>query len=209
MDNIFNYVDISNERIIGDMASTRMNGIKSGVTVPNKIIIPKLIDGVEIKAIGSYTFYQCLIIEECIIEARINTIYRWAFQGCQNLRYINIPSSVLYLKNAAIDGRNNNTYGVGPITIYFERKSKLMEIENAGISNFDIINVFLYDKINPTNSTHMFGNVKNLTIYSRYSYKFCGFQTLRSPVMNQCFNSHAMNYHVSRNFVYMLALLSS
>ena len=185
MSDIFVYSILNEEYIIGNMSNNYRNGFKSGVATPKKLIIPFSIDSKEIKAIGKNSFRNSLELEECVINAKIHTIYDGAFAGCQNLHKINIPSTVATMRGSALDGRIDRTSSSGPLKVYFEPKSQLKRIENAGISNFRIVRVYIYDKIYPTNSTYMFGGVWNLVIYSPYLYKFCGFQTTFAPFLFQ------------------------
>lgn len=184
-DTIYKNVDMSDifvtslyngEYIIGDMSSGAHNGLKSGISIPNKVVIPYSINGEIIKALGTHAFSLCQNIHECEIKAKIHTLHYCAFFGCQNLKNINIPSSVMYINSSALDGRIDQTYPSGPINIYFEPKSKLKSIENAGISNHRNMNVFIYDKINIVAPNYMFGGVDKLTIFSRYSYLFVVFK---------------------------------
>ena len=210
MNDIFKCSIYNNEYIIGDMTSTLQNGFKSGVEKPAKLIIPLSIDGKEIKAIGTSAFRKCLTLKECLINARVHSIYQLAFFECQNLIKITFPSSLSLLEQSALDGRIDQTYAPGPLFIYFEKGSKLSNIMQAAISNFNVINVFLYDEIHPTNSTYLFGNVKSLSIYSRYSYKFCGFQTIASPIMfRECYTIKQKSNQFSSFLQLILFLLVS
>ena len=210
MSDIFVYSDQNGERFIGDMTTAQQNGFKAGAIKPSKLIIPYSIEEIPIKAIGTCAFYHCQDIKECVIKAKIHTIYNNAFQGCLNLISINIPSSVLLIKDSAIDGRKINIYSTKSMNVYFEPHSKLKHIENAGFSNFFAMNLFIYDRINPTNSTYLFGLVKNLTIYSRYSYLFCGYQTTVSPIMLQMCKTIDRKKRVLDNYLMLIhSLLTS
>lgn len=196
MSNILVYSKYNNEYIIGDMSNTLMNGFVSGAAIPNKLIIPFSIDGKEIKAIGSVAFYRCLEITECLVKAKIHTIHGAAFFGCQNLHRINIPSTVTKLSASALDGRIDQSLSQGPLAVYFEPGTQLKNIENAGISNYRIVKVYIYDKVYPTTSTYMFGGATKLTIYSQHSYKFCGFQTTVASFLFQTNNVKNRSFSV-------------
>ena len=153
-------------------------GLKSGVTAPKKLIIPYAFENEKITQIGSSAFYRRLEIEECVIEARVTIINNHSFFGCQNLRSINIPSSCTTLGNCALDGRIDNEKSKGTLNIYFEAVSSLNLLNNAAISNFYGMNIFIYNVINPQCVSYIFGSVKKLKIYSPQSFMFCGVKTI-------------------------------
>ena len=194
MSDILAFSDQNGERIIGDMSTTPQNGFKKDAIKPSKLEIPYSIGSIPIKAIGQYAFYQCFDIKECIIKAKIHTLHVAAFSGCKNLMNINIPSSVQLIENSALDGRIDSYYPPGPINIVFESHSRLKQIDNAGFSNHNIMNVFINDIISPICSTYIFGGVKSLQIFSTYSFKMCDYQTtLKSIMIQSCQSTKQRN----------------
>ena len=55
------------------------------------LTIPKEIDGMPVRVIGSYAFRDCVNIEKVIIPAGIKEIHDGAFYGCSKLREVILP----------------------------------------------------------------------------------------------------------------------
>ena len=179
MTQLFNYIDIDGiGRLIGKGINCKASGIKEGVEIPKKVVIPFSIENILIKGISAFSFYRCYDVEEFVIEARIIVIESAAFSGCKNLKKINIPSTCETFCECAIDGRIDEIYPSGPLSIYFEPNTKVNRFDNAAIANFRKVNVFIYDQIYPNYSTYLFGGVTKLRIFSSYSYLFCGKKTI-------------------------------
>ena len=66
------------------------------------LTIPKEIDGMPVRVIGSYTFRDCVNIEKVIIPAGVKEIHDGAFYGCSKLREVILPYT---LKSLGEDGR--------------------------------------------------------------------------------------------------------
>lgn len=174
----FNYIDDNQiGRLIGKRINNEASGFAQGVDIPKKVVIPYEINNILVKGISVAAFYRCLNIEEVVIEARIVIIEAGSFFGCQNLRKINIPSSCETLSDSAIDGRIESDNDRGPLSIYFEPNSKIKEFTNAAISNFEKVNIFVYDKVYPCQADFSFYGITKMKIFSTYSYMFCGRKT--------------------------------
>ena len=56
----------------------------------NKVEVPSMIDGKEIKAIGDFAFYNCYKITHVSLPNSVKSIGRYAFGGCSNLRGVGL-----------------------------------------------------------------------------------------------------------------------
>ena len=166
-------------KIIGDNTTTG-SGIKSGATVPSKIVIP-FDDGEDpILEIGGMAFQGLAEIREVVILAKINVINQYAFYRCENLAKINIPSSVYLLATSALDLKNKTieSIGKGKTEIFFEQHSRISVFENAAISNKEIIFIYICDVVNITlTGSYIFGGASRYKVYSYNKFNFAGFQT--------------------------------
>ena len=172
--------------------------------VPEIVVIPSHVKGIAVTAISQYAFCKCLAIRQIKIYAQIESINKMAFFGCTNLTSINIPASCKLIDYCAIDGRYDNEegqdfYNEGLCTITFDLGSNLQMINVSGISNIHRLSIFLYDKIFPQNSTYTLGGVRELKIYSPYSFKFCGFRTI--PIERKTFIQRS-------RFIYFIPLFA-
>ena len=129
---------VNGRLIVGDNTTLSGNGLASTSNEPEILIIPPSINGVEIKEIGQYSFYQRKKIRRLVIEARIEQIGSHAFFGCEVLDEINIPNSLTMLCHSAIDLFNSSRGSVtnpGTTRIYFEANSKLKYITSHSHNN--------------------------------------------------------------------------
>ena len=204
MQNIFVFTELENALYVGTNTSDPKNGLLTDITIPSKLIIPSYYDKKPVEYIGYSAFYQCLEIEEVEIRARVKAIHKTAFFGCQNLKYINIPSTCTFLGESAIDGRINQTFGSGPMTYVFERFSTIQFIDNAALSNFRNIIIYIFDLVDIQCVSYFLGGTYQTKIYSPYFFKFCGVQTtlLRPRTCHQCFSLDRLR--VSSNFFILL-----
>ena len=194
---------------VGTNTTSQGNAFPKSFSIPENITIPSHINGTAVKAIGQYSFYRCLEIRHVKIYAQIDVIFSCAFFGCSNLCSINIPSSCKIIDYCAIDGRNSqgtpsnddDLFNNGP-SISFDPGSSLRSILHSGISNVQILRIYIYDKIYPTNSTYFFGAVKDVKIYSPFYFKFCGYQT---TLLEQRTNN---KYHLNRIPFILISLMS-
>ena len=121
-------------------------------------------------------------IEEVHIHASIKAIYVWAFHGCYNLKYINIPSSCELIDESAIDCRHENgtepkdddIYNTGTLKVVFEPDTKIKELKHAAIANAAKMIIYIYNKVDATCGWNFGSDLESkYVIYSPYIYKFC------------------------------------
>lgn len=71
-----------------------LSGITDVVRANTTIVVPALIDGMEVSMIGEGAFSNCLA-EEIVIEGNIYKLQKEAFKNCVNLKTVTINSHVL------------------------------------------------------------------------------------------------------------------
>ena len=189
------FTQLNNIWYIGtNSTNEESNGFVEGATIPQKLIIPKYYNKNLIQAVGAYAFFQIREIYEVVIEAPVIEIHKAAFHGCTNLRSINIPATVTFLGQSAMDGRVVDTQeiGNGPMTYYFEKGSSITTIMLAAICNYKTIIVYINDIVNPScDSSSFLTGAEKWTVFSPYSYKLCGRQT---TVINKQITSQNSHY---------------
>ena len=92
--------------IVGDNSPTEANGITSK-SYYGEIIIPEKYKKKEIREIGERAFTNCISITRVTIFAKLTSINLYAFFGCQNLNYINIPQTVTFIGMNALALNNS------------------------------------------------------------------------------------------------------
>ena len=197
MTDYLSYQIIQNEDYVGDNF-TEKSGLKNTNNVPEKLVIPLFSpsNGL-VLYIGYNAFKGCQQIREVYIEARLKAIHKNAFCGCQNLVSINIPSTVTFLGQSALDGRVDDLYSQAHLVCYFDKNSKLNYINLAGISNYRRITLYVFDIIDVVCNGYFLGYNSKMslhTIYSPFSFNICNISTTLIP---QSFKkASTFNYHI-------------
>ena len=167
---------------VGTNGTDYGNAFSSKNSIPKILEIPSHYNGKSVIAIGSHAFCQCIQIEEVHIHASIKAIYVWAFHGCYNLKYINIPSSCELIDESAIDCRHENgtepkdddIYNTGTLKVVFEPDTKIKELKHAAIANAAKMIIYIYNKVDATCGWNFGSDLESkYVIYSPYIYKFC------------------------------------
>ncbi|OON99269.1 MAG: hypothetical protein ATN35_13425 [Epulopiscium sp. Nele67-Bin004] len=105
-------------------------------------IIPKMINGVLVKAIGDRTFSRCDHLRSVEIPTTVKTIGQSAFSVCINLDTVKIPNSVTNIGNSAFYGCSSlqaidlpaNITSIGSDTFYGCVNLKTITIPNTVVS---------------------------------------------------------------------------
>ena len=105
------------------------------------VIIPNIIDNINMIAIDSEAFYNNLYIKNVTIPNGIVRIHEDAFYNCHNLKTITVPSSVEYISNYAFGYYMEDGYDDG----YF---TKPVEIPNFTIKGYTNSSAERYAKNN-------------------------------------------------------------
>ena len=66
-----------------------------------EIVIPSVVDGIKVYAIGDKAFYECYTVKRIYMPDSIESIGSKAFWDCRNLELINIPHGVTTIGNSA------------------------------------------------------------------------------------------------------------
>ncbi|NLB81255.1 MAG: leucine-rich repeat protein [Clostridiaceae bacterium] len=78
-------------------------------TAKGDVSIPSSLDGYEVVAIGSYSFYACTLINSVEVPDTVTSIGEYAFAFCTTLSNITIPTSVITIGANAFKNSNNVT----------------------------------------------------------------------------------------------------
>lgn len=120
-----NYYLNDNYYVVGNNATSDADGISSN-SVSEDIVIQRSVNGKSVLEISRYAFVSCQITR-VTIYAKLRSINTFAFCWCTKLKYINIPSSVTFVGDAALYlGTQSTTINL-EMTIEFNpgRKKKI------------------------------------------------------------------------------------
>ena len=95
-----NYYLSDNSYIVGDNSTSKADGIDD-TSYEGEIVIREKIGGKNVVEIAKHSFKECNITK-VTIHAKIRSINVWAFCLCLRLEYINIPSTVTFIGDAAL-----------------------------------------------------------------------------------------------------------
>ena len=172
----------------------------SNLSTPADIIIPQLIDGHPIHYIGKRSFNFNRKLRSVKILARIEAIHFGAFANCNELEYINIPSTLTYLYDSSIQCFNHGKPSLGLLTVAFEIDSHIQYIGRQLFSYKQYTHIYICQNMNPIYGEYLFHDTI-ATVYSTSSFLFGNIQTTLtyccSPKV-KCTHRYLIN---SRNYV--------
>ena len=67
----------------------------------NDVLIPSMISGLPVTAIGGWSFYDCVSLASITIGNSVTSIGDWAFYGCINLASVTIGEGMSYIGDYA------------------------------------------------------------------------------------------------------------
>ncbi len=157
-----------------------ITGIDGAVHLPDTIIIPDQINGINVTQIGIYAFQGRSGVKNIIFADRIKKIDSYAFENCIDLNGITLPKNLATIGNSAFKGCSNLRHVIIPANVaniyanafanctYLENVIVLREKDSitnlganafAGCNSLDTITV-------PQNKILDYKNAPNWTSYS-------------------------------------------
>ena len=90
---------------------TKIDGIEIIITKfigfdDKEIIVPNMIEGINVKAIGEKAFARCTGVEKVVVSEGIREIHNGAFSSCSGLKYVSLPTTLQKLGNK-VEKKNN------------------------------------------------------------------------------------------------------
>lgn len=162
--------------------SSKGNAAKNPSQISGKVVIDLKYGNNYVNEIGKAAFFGCALITEVVIKARITKINERAFSDCSGLLRINIPSTVTFIDTYGIHFYIEQTsMSKGAATVMFEDRTNAITIKEKAIGQRETIKVFLPNKIDASCVTNSLYEYKTFVVYSKYSFTFCGIQTLVEP----------------------------
>jgi len=144
------------------------------------LVIPRHYNGLPVKYIYSYAFYNVGGITDIIIKARIEGIYTYGFGHLPKLSTINIPSTCKFIEYCGIYSFNfydeEKPRAQGLLTITFEPNSHIQTIADSSIGRKDSINIILCDRITSI-TNKIYYDCPNFDVISTSSFSFGGTTT--------------------------------
>ncbi|MBQ8529292.1 MAG: leucine-rich repeat protein [Clostridia bacterium] len=104
----FDYVDVNIPRPSGVTASLAPHWVEDGVMITSyrgnadTVVIPEMIDGKYVIAVGKGAFLDC-DMKTLIMGRRVLKIEDGAFKRCENLTTFHYPDGIYYISNSAFD----------------------------------------------------------------------------------------------------------
>ena len=161
------------------------------VAIPNStdfnyVEIPNILQGYQVKEIGSYAFYGCIYITKVTIKAKIKQINKYAFYQCYNLISINIPSSCELIADAAISGAiwiNNVPYTTdGILSVVFEPNTTIKTLGSNSIERKEVIIIIYCGNTLPTiKPDSLFYKTNYSIIYTSTELDFGTYESVVEP----------------------------
>ena len=159
----------------------------SGITDPSyvgKVTIPEFHERKPIRYIGYCAFFDCSKITEVKIDARVFSIYKYAFGYMPSLTSINIPQTCTYIGTASIYPLNSsnvaNPNATGSLTVYFEPNSKIENISRCAFGRKEKIILIMCEKIKTLENSNiqLYQYVDCFEILSPYAFSIGGINTI-------------------------------
>ena len=160
---------------VGDNSDNNHNAIVDISTIADEITIPKYVKWQKVTEIGSNAF-RCSSLRKVYINAQVVTINLRAFDQCQYLEYINIPSSVESIEGNAfcLSVQTEGTMSSGSTTVVFEANSHLKKLE---VGNFVQKSQFILSYCGPLSFSNCGNSVfqasHSITLYVPPDVQFC------------------------------------
>ena len=159
--------------IVGTNGSKFQNGFVNPEKITSRIFIPAYVNGIPVREIGSSSLATSPIIENVIIEARINQINMYAFYRDFHLVQINIPNTCQFLFRSAINTADSdgipppNSYGL--LNVFFEPNSKIRLIGHHALAYRAMVHISICDKVSVGTHTDTFKR-SSVVIYSPFHF---------------------------------------
>ena len=146
------------------------------------VVIPSKIDGVSVKCIGDFAFWDCTELTGLAIPDGVTSIGLGAFYGCESLKGLTIPDSVTYIGDYAFED-------CAPTTVYVahgktEFVSNLLAAAECDLTNTEFLEASVvtfdenYNERTPTTRQVAYGAaVGELPVPSRSHATFDGWFT--------------------------------
>ena len=168
--------------VVGNNSSNDANGI-TDKEYYGEIVIPGKIRNKEIREIAQDAFSWCQNIMKVTIFAKLISINRYAFSGCRNIAYINIPQTVTFIGAHALDHYDQGV----PFTVEFNKgRTEKVYFDTHAISGSILLFIIYPSNIEPRyNSNTPIGGRSSDIICAHSSFEFCRF-VMTTTNMSRC-----------------------
>lgn len=148
-----------------------------------------------IKELAQCSFQRCYLITRVVIEANIETIPYRCFADCNNMIYIEIPSSVHTLGRVAISFYNNinltNSVSQNTHVVIFKKNSRLKTVGSNAFEYAKQVSLIFESKVNANVDVLLFNHVEKANIYCRKFMRFGNYTSVDACTLpsSNCFLS--------------------
>ncbi len=145
---------IDEQEKIAEVSVVDINTPAMDSAVKGKVTIPSEVNGYKIMRIGEMAF-SCCSMDSVIISEGIESVGKFAFDGCRNISYVSIPSTIKTIERFA--------FGIGP-----SLQSVVSYIKDPrSVTEDDIFDeqVSVGSKQRRVSGTWTLGTFKNATLY--------------------------------------------
>ena len=204
-DGVFKYQLLPNleEYLLGtNETNVYANGLIEGSLFKNDTVtIPNMFNNKPVTEIGQYAFTGLVSIKYIIIGSNVRFVHIFAFADHSAAELVYIPSSVEVLFDSSIYFWNNITKVTkGRVQIVFEANSNLKIVGIMMFHSKEIIQIFSPSIISPKCHSGFAAHVQKKTLYSPYSFEFCGLKSLN-------YFSHVYDLKISKTGVFIFIVL--